>query len=357
MDKTCPYIEINLEKISHNTKEIIKLCEKKKLKPVIVTKIFCANNRITETIVNQGIETVGDSRIKNLMRIKNINCKKLLLRIPMKSEVSKVIEYADISLNSELEVIKELSSFASMNNKVHEIILMIDLGDLREGVLPKDVMPLVEEIIKLSNIKLIGIGTNLTCYGAVMPDENNLGKLVSIKYKIEKEFKINVPIVSGGNSSSLYMLLNNSMPKGINQLRIGESLALGRETAFGKPLKNFYNDSFILKAEIIELKEKPSLPVGKIGVDAFGNKPTFEDKGIMKRAIVALGKQDILLEGLTPRDSKIEILGASSDHLLLDLTKCDKKYKIGNIIEFNMNYGCLLAAMTSPYIEKYCIDI
>ncbi|MCW8000083.1 alanine racemase, partial [Clostridium sp. cpc1] len=167
----------------------------------IVTKSFCAEKAVVETIIKEGIKTIADARMKNLMKIQDLNCEKLLLRIPMKSEVSKVIEYADISLNSELEIIKELSKEAMKVNKIHKIILMIDLGDLREGILPKDVLPTVKEIIKLPNLEFVGVGTNLTCYGGVIPDENNLGKLLEIKNQIENELKIKVSIVSGGNSS------------------------------------------------------------------------------------------------------------------------------------------------------------
>ncbi|HBJ2608257.1 alanine racemase [Clostridium botulinum] len=353
MDKSYPCVEINLKNIAHNIKQLIDLCNIKEIKPVIVTKSFCAEKSVVETIIKEGIKTIADARMKNIMKIQDLKCEKLLLRIPMKSEVSKVIEYSDVSLNSEVEIIKELSKEARKVNKIHKIILMVDLGDLREGVLPKDALSTVKEIIKLPNLKFIGLGTNLTCYGGVIPDENNLGKLLEIKNQIEKELKIKVSIVSGGNSSSLHMIVNDSIPKGINQLRIGEAAILGRETAYGQKLNDFYEDSITLVGEIIELKEKPSMPEGNIGLDAFGNKPSFEDKGIMKRAILALGQQDIKLDGLIPKDNEIEILGASSDHLLLDLTKCKNQYKIGDTVEFNMNYGCLLTAMTSEYITKY----
>lgn len=353
MNKIYPCVEINLKNITYNIRLLIDLCNGGGIEPVIVTKSFCAEKAVVETIIREGIKTIADARIKNLMKIKDLNCEKLLLRIPMKSEIAKVIEYADISLNSELEIIKELSKEAMKVNKIHKIILMIDLGDLREGILPKDVLPTVKEIIKLPNLEFVGIGTNLTCYGGVIPDENNLGKLLEIKNQIEKELKIKVSIVSGGNSSSLHMIVNHSMPQGINQLRIGEAAILGRETAFGQKLDSFYEDCITLAGEIVELKEKPSMPKGNIGLDAFGNKPSFVDKGIMKRAILALGQQDMKLDGLIPKNSEIEILGASSDHLLLDLTKCKNQYKIGDTVEFNMNYGCLLAAMTSEYVTKY----
>ena len=108
-----------------------------------------------------------------------------------------------------------------------------------------------------------------------------------------------------------------------------------------------------LKGEIIEMKSKATVPTGNIGVDAFGSIPHYEDKGIRKRAIVAVGRQDIRLEGLTPVDSNISIFGASSDHLILDVTDSKKELTVGDIVDFKVDYGCLLAAMTSPYVEKY----
>ena len=149
------------------------------------------------------------------------------------------------------------------------------------------------------------------------------------------------------------MVINNTMPKEITQLRIGESILLGRETAYGEPVANCYEDAFILKGEIVEIKNKPTIPTGTIGVDAFGNIPHFEDQGIRKRAIIAVGRQDIRLEGLVPVDSDISVFGASSDHLIIDITDSKKELSVGDIVDFNVDYGCLMAAMTSPYVEKY----
>ncbi|MCJ7691674.1 MAG: ornithine racemase Orr, partial [Clostridiaceae bacterium] len=338
---------------THNAKTILAMCNKKHIEVAMVTKVFCANMPIVETILKAGITQVADSRIENLKKLKDLNCKKMLLRIPMISEAYEVAKYSDVSLNSELATIKQLSIAAKDLNKTHNIILMVDLGDLREGVLIKDVTSTVREIVKLDNIKLIGLGTNLTCYGGVIPDRENLGKLIELKLDIEKNFGFSLSVISGGNSSSLYMVINDTMPEEINQLRIGESIVLGRETAYGLPVPNCYEDAFILKGEIIEIKSKPTLPRGTIGMDAFGNKPDFKDEGIRKRAIIAVGRQDIRVEGLVPIDDNISIFGASSDHLIIDVTDCKKELIVGDIVDFKIDYGCLLAAMTSPYIEKY----
>ncbi len=351
-----PCVQINLSKIKHNTEKIVELCRKKDIDVVGVSKVYCAKKPIVNAMLQGGVVMIGDSRIENLKKIDKLKCRKMLLRIPMESHSRDVVKYSDISLNSELTTIKRLSKAAKKLNKIHSIILMIDLGDLREGILEKDVINTVKAIMELPNIKIAGIGTNLTCYGAVIPDESNLGRLVEIKDRIKQELALDIPLVSGGNSSSIHLVVNGKIPKGINQLRIGEAIILGRETAFGESIPECYGDSFILKGEIVEIKFKPSMPSGNIGVDAFGEKPVFQDKGTIKRAIVAIGKQDIKIDGLKPIDKYIDILGGSSDHLILDISSCKTNYEVGDIVDFNMDYGCLLRVMTSPYVKKYYID-
>jgi len=349
-----PRIDIDLKKLTYNAKFLLNMCNGKMIDVAVVTKVFCSEPNIVKGVLDAGVKTIGDSRVANLKKIVNLPCEKLLLRIPALSEVREVIMYSDISLNSEIDTIKALSKEAIRAKKTHKIILMVDLGDLREGVLEKDVLEISREIVKLSNIKFMGIGTNLTCYGGVIPDEVNLGRLLKIKNNIEEELNIKIPIVSGGNSSSLYMVMNKTIPEGINSLRLGESVVLGRETAYGRDIPGMFRDVFTLKGEIIEIKDKPSVPIGNIGMDAFGEVPTFQDRGIIKRAIISIGRQDVKIDGITPRDEKIRILGGSSDHLLLDVTESESDYKVGDIISFDVDYGALLSLMTSSYIKK-CI--
>jgi predicted amino acid racemase len=157
---------------------------------------------------------------------------------------------------------------------------------------------------------------------------------------------------SGGNSSSLYLIWKNELPKGINNLRIGESFMLGNDTAYGEDVPGTVRDVFSLEAQIIELQEKPSVPIGEVGVDGFGIKPDYEDRGLIKRAIIAIGKQDIDPYGIYPLDKDIDVLGSSSDHLILDVTRSGKTYKVGDVISFEVVYSGLLKAVTSKYVTK-----
>lgn len=350
-----PRVEISLSKIKDNAEKLSNACKDNGLSMWAVTKCFCAIPEVAEAIVEGGASMLADSRVDNLKKLEGIKTEKVLLRIPMQSEASEIVKYADYSQNSEISTVRILGEEAVKAGKVHNIIVMVDLGDLREGLWPDKVDEFVSEAVKVKGISIKGFGVNLSCYGGVMPEEENLSKLAHIAEEMADRYKLKLEIVSGGNSSSFYLVQNKKMVKGINNLRLGEVLLLGRETAYGNAVEGLNQDVFVLKGQIVELKEKPSLPIGTIGMDAFGNVPVFEDRGIIKRAIVAMGRQDIDPSGITPIDKDIQILGGSSDHTILDVTKTEREYHTGDIVEFLMDYGSLLRASTSPYVKKVVV--
>lgn len=346
-----PKLKISLSKIKQNVSTIVNKCNENGIKVAGVTKVFCANREIAEIFIESGVSYLADSRVENLAKYEDIDIKKMMLRLPMISEATDIVRYADISLNSEIDTIKALSKKALELGKTHDVILMVDLGDLREGYYTEEnLMKAVEEILLLKGVNLVGIGTNMTCYGAVIPSCEGFDKLIKLKEKIEERYSIKLDIISGGNSSSLHLLGSKKLP--INNLRLGESLVLGKETAYGEQIEGTVDDAFILQVEVIETKEKPSIPTGKIGRDAFGKIPSFDDRGIRRRTICAIGQQDVRLDGLIPINDKIIILGASSDHLILDTSDSNKDYKVGDIIEFKLTYGGILNTMSSLYVDK-----
>ena len=351
-----PRLKIDLNKIKHNTTEIVKLCNNYGISVAGVTKSFGGIPEIAQAMVAGGIEMIADSRIENLRDLAHLDMPKMLLRIPMQSEIDDVIKYADISLNSNIDTIRKLSVEAELQNKTHNVILMIDIGDLREGLWFESLSlidEIVEQIIKLNKINLIGMGTNITCYGGIVANEGNMSLLVKIVDHIGEKYNLKFEIISGGNSSSLFFL--DKLPKKINNLRLGESIILGRETRYGGRIKDTYDDAFLLEAEIVEIYEKPSMPFGEIGMDAFGDVPTFIDVGIIKRGILAIGRQDVMPENLTPIDQNIHVIGASSDHLIVDINIKDV-YSVGSIVGFRLDYGGVLRTTTSKYVKKMYVQ-
>lgn len=347
-----PRIVIDKNKFRHNLKHLINLCHSRGLSVMAVSKVFCADLELMNIMIEEEVDYLADSRIENLKGISS-DIPKVLLRLPSISFAEDVVRHSDISLNSEIETIRVLNKYAKEQNKIHSVILMIDLGDLREGIFRKDeVFETIEHVTKLNHIKLSGIGTNLTCYGGVIPTHDKLVELVDFKTEIEQKFNLKLDIISGGNSSDLELVIEDRIPFGINNIRLGEGIVLGRETAYGTYLENMYLDVFTLEAEIIELKEKPSVPIGEIGMNAFGKIPTFIDKGTRLRAILAIGKQDVDHGELIPIDL-IQILGSSSDHLIVDVSESNKLFEVGDILKFRLTYGSILSLMTSKYVGKH----
>ena len=351
-----PRVKINLKKFRHNIETVKKEMDQKGIEVFGVSKVFSGDPMIAKEYELAGLKAIGESRVENLKKLQGLDMKKVLLRLPMHSEIRDLVEYADISLNSEIQTMELISQEAIRRGKVHSVILMIDFGDLREGFYnEEELYAAVERSLTLEGVKVIGLGTNLTCFGAVIPKISHMTKLVNMRDEIEKRFGVRLSYISGGNSSSYYLIGKDDFPKEINNLRIGEIFVCGRETSFGTRVSGTYNDIFVMEAEIIELKEKPSLPIGESGVDAFGNKPVYTDNGNILRAICAIGKQDVGIDGLIPMDKGIEILGVSSDHMILDVTHAKKQYKVGDVIQFNLKYGGILAVMTSEYVKKVYI--
>jgi predicted amino acid racemase len=347
-----PRINIDLNKLEENCETFLKQCKDNHITSCFaVVKVLAGNLEAIEMIAKSGFDYLADSRLDNLKKMRLFTKPKALMRLPMISEAKAVVKYVDLSLNSELKTIKKLNSEAKKLNKKHDIILMFDLGDLREGIFYQDdYIDIIDEILMLENICLRGIGTNLTCYGGVIPTAENLSMLVKIAHTLENEFDISFDIISGGNSSTVYLFNQQKIPEAINNLRVGEALLLGRETAYGHWIEGMHQDIFTLEAELIEVKEKPSYPIGEIGMNSFGEIPIIENRGMMNRGIVALGKQDIQIDNLIPIDPKIEVIGGSSDHLILDLKEAH--YHVGDIVSFKVNYPGLLQVMTSKYVKK-----
>lgn len=362
MDKRYPLIEIDLKKIQHNINEMVKRCAGMGISVAGVVKAFNGITEVTKLFGESGCSSIASSRLEHLKDAieAGIPGPYMSIRIPMLSEVVDLVKYADYSLQSNLAVIRKIEKECQKQGKTHSVILMADLGDLREGYWDENELIAAAVVVEkeTKNVNLAGIGTNLGCYGSVRPTTDNMDKLVSIAQRIEKIIDRKLEIVSGGGSTSVPLILNGTMPKGINHLRIGEAICLSYDLdkLWGLDVSFMHQDAFTLKAEIIEIKEKPSYPKGELFVDCFGNKGEYEDRGIRKRAILALGKQDFVYDtSLIPRTKGVEVIGSSSDHLILDIQDAEKVLSVGDVLEFDLVYATLLYLTGSRYVKTICV--
>ncbi len=351
------FLEMDIKKLKHNFDFLDSLFKSNNIQWAVVSKVLCGNKLFLAELLNLSLKQVCDSRLTNLKNIKSLNDKieTIYIKPPAKREITNIVKYADISVNTEISTIKSLSRAAKKLNKVHKIFIMIEMGELREGVLRDEFIKFYERVFNLENIEIVGIGTNFSCLYGVLPNADKLIQLSLYEQLIEAKFDRTIPFVSGGSSVVIPLLLSKILPKGINHFRVGETLFLGTDIYHNKLVDGMEYNIFKLYAEIIELTEKPSIPSGELGTNVEGKNFEFDTNEIGEesyRAIINLGLLDVDEKHIWSSDKNIEFVGASSDMIVIDLKNNPNNYKVGDLLEFNMDYMGILRLMNSKYIEK-----
>lgn len=351
------YLKLYRDKLRDNYNYLDNLFKSNDIKWGITTKLLCGNVDYLKEVADLGIGEMHDSRISNLKKIKEIDPEVLTIYIkpPPKDIIESVVKFADASLNTELSTLHALSEEAQCQGKVHKVIIMIEMGDLREGVMREDLITFYEKVFELPAIKVIGIGTNLNCMHGVMPDEDKLIQLALYKQIISLQFDKDIPLVSGGTTVTIPLLLRNQLPKGINHFRVGEALFFGKDLFSDGTIEGMHNDVMELYSQIIEIAEKPKVPSGDLGKNPQGKVASIDKDEYGKtsyRAILDIGYLDINPDHLINIHDDVKVADASSDMLILDVGDNKNNYEVGDFIRFRMEYMGALGIMNSDYIDK-----
>lgn len=354
------YIEMHREKLKENFEHLDNLFHENNIEWGVVSKLLCGNKIYLKELLSLGIREIHDSRISNLKAIKQLDSsvQTVYIKPAAKRSIRSLVKWADVSFNTEYSTIKMISDEAVRQDKEHKIILMIEMGDLREGVLGERLIDFYARIFELPKIDIIGIGANLNCLNGVMPTHDKLIQLSLYKQLIEVKFNKKIRWVSGGSSVTIPMIFKKLIPAGVNHFRVGETLYNGKNLITDKTIKGMHPDVFKLYAEIIELTEKPKVPTGEFGTNVAGDAPEIKESDYGKksyRAILDIGLLDIDTRYIYPEKKNVNIEGASSDMIVLDLGRNRAKWKVGDIVGFKMDYMGILGILNSDYIQKVVV--
>jgi predicted amino acid racemase len=345
-----PRVIIDPAKLIHNYRAVRRNCARAGVGLTMVVKGLAGDKTLLKFLIDAGLDDLGDSRLENLKGLQHYaGLKKMKLRLPSPNRVIETVRYADISLNSEWSTLEALNFYAGQQSRRHGVLLMADLGDLREGVFMPELLKLAGNCRGLTHLDVVGVGTNFSCFAGLKPTPELLTKLAGLAQQLREEFRLPIRLVSGGNSSSLPLVYEKTLPAGINHLRIGEGILLGRETLSGGRLPDLFPDVFMAEAEVIQVQWKPTQPWGETGWDAFGRVPAFPKLEPGIRLLLNLGEQDTPLTGLTPLEPGLTVLGGSSDYMV---AAADRPLKVGQTVRFLPNYWSMLALMSSRYVAK-----
>lgn len=348
-----PRIEIDLGRVEENARTLVDLLGRRGIQVTGVTKATLGSPDVARAMLRGGVARLADSRIDNLEALKEagIRAPMMLLRAPDPAWADRAVAVANVSLVSDVDVAYALSAAAGKRGSDHGIVVMVELGDLREGVMASDVLDLARVISRTRHLRLAGIGTNLACRNGVIPGDTQMQDLSGLAGLLSTKLGIPELLVTGGNSANLGWALGRAHVGMVNDLRLGEAILLGIDPVTRTPIEGLQTDAFTMVGAVIESIEKPSSSWGSVGHPALGAVTVARERGNVIQTVVSLGEQDVDAHGLIPPVG-ITVLAASSDHLVLETPT---RVAAGTEIRFGVNYSCLLRAMTSPFVAERVI--
>jgi len=349
-----PYVEICTNKVLQNWAAVKALGDAHGISVSVVTKGLTGYGPLVRALAAGGVASFCESRVQALQQSADLDVEKWMIRLPLPSEVADVVHFCDISLNTEIVTVQALGDAAVKQGRTHRVVVMIELGETREGVMPDDLVAICRQVVATPGVELHGLGTAFGCYSDIVPSTQNMATLAQCVDGVQNQLGIELPVVSGGSSSSLLMLEAGLLPTQVNHLRVGDAILTGTIPNFNKPLPGGALYPFTLSAEIVEIKTKPSRPTGDRAPDevAMEFDPAFADRGLRRRALVGVGRQDVDFHNLRPIDDGVDLLGGSSDVLVVDLTDCPTDYQVGDQMRFSMGYFAIVPAMVSDFVDK-----
>ena len=352
---TTPRIEVDLSKIRHNTRYLVERLKARGITVTAVTKAVCGHPKIAQAMLEGGAVDLGEARVSNVKRLRwaGIKTPITLIRTPLLSQADLVVGSCSASFNSEVDVIARLAEAARKTKFVHSIMLMVEMGDMRDGIMPENVEAIARQVTAMPGVTVRGIGANFACLSGTAPTTSKMNDLSAIASHIEQTYGILIPVISGGNSANLPLALGQHSGGRINNLRLGEVILLGVESVSGDKINGLFTDAFTLITEVIEAKSKPVLTKALFTDPALQALRLVPDNNHAMRSILAIGKQDTDISGLTlPKG--VTCLGATSDHMVIKSIRSHPR--VGSALKLQMNYSALMRAMNAPDITKVILN-
>ncbi|WP_299928511.1 alanine/ornithine racemase family PLP-dependent enzyme [uncultured Pelagimonas sp.] len=352
----CPRIDVDLDKIRHNTQTLVKRLDMRGIRVTAVTKAACGHPSIARAMLDGGATGLAEPRVSNVIRLRQagMTCPVTLIRTPMLSQVDDIVQFCEASYNTELVVIRALAAAALRQDTVHGIILMVEMGDLREGIMPQFLADIARQVVDMPGVALQGIGANFGCLNGIAPTAEQMRALTALANDVERQCGPFLRTVSGGNSANLPWALEERATGRINDLRIGEAILLGVDPLTGDQIGGMFRDAFTLVAEVIETTTKSARPTVSSADHTLTEGRLTPNNSATTRIILAIGHQDTDAAGLSMPPGN-DFIGATSDHLIIgtkDATLC-----VGSEMRFQMNYSALMRAMSAPDTQtNLCSD-
>jgi predicted amino acid racemase len=353
-------LRLNRDALRHNHAELERRMAGHGVAYGVVAKLLCGEPRLLQEVLALDPREVMDARTGNLRAVRELDesVRTVYIKPPAPGNAEDVVRWADASYNTEIATLDALNREAARQGVRHGVVVMVEMGDLREGVALERLIGFLGRALAFEHLRIEGVGTNFNCLNGTLPSREKLETLGRLRDRAERRYDVRLPWLSGGSSVGLPMLFDGDVPPDVNHFRIGETLFFGRDLRAGRTFEGMRDDVFELEAEAVEVAEKPSEPTGPFGEDPFGGRYEEVDEpgGTARRALLDVGALDVDARFAEPLDDGVELIDASSDMTVVDVTSRSGVMKVGDRLRFRLRYMGALTLLNSGYVDKEVVD-
>ena len=342
---TLPRLTIDLGAVAGATRRLAADLNARGLTLAGVTKCVDGEPAVGRVLLEAGCAGLADSRLPSLVRLAGQALGPLtLIRAPQWDELETAAQVADRVLLSDPGAARVLGEHVP--GAPVQLLLTVDLGDRREGVLPDAARAVASQLAGLPGVELAGVSVNFACLS---------GQLPSLELFLQAEDVLadvaglcaGEPVLSLGGTC-VVQHLDGYRPRFATEVRSGGGPVYGHDFVSGRGIAGLERTDPVLTAAVLECHRKPPAPEGPGGLDAFGHVPEVDLPGDDAwYAMVALGRRDMEPGGLRPLLPGAHLAGATSDVCILITPE---RLSPGDEVHFAVDYDALVRAVTSPFV-------
>lgn len=154
------YITLNRTKLTHNYEFLDRMFRRHRIEWAVVVKLLCGNELYLREVLQLNPRQLCDARISNLKVVKKLSpdTETVYIRPAPLRNIAAVVRYADISFNTQVRTLKKLSEEAVQQGKIHKVVVVVELGERREGVMRSQIVDFYEKVRVLPNLRIVGLG-------------------------------------------------------------------------------------------------------------------------------------------------------------------------------------------------------
>ncbi|MEG2172134.1 MAG: alanine racemase [Desulfovibrionaceae bacterium] len=330
-----PHLLVNRQALEHNLRTVSERCRTLGADFMLVFKEAGIRPDLLKFMLDCGFcSRAGFCHFPGVSLHLPVGVASHLLYLVPDSAIPEVVSGYDVLYQTGIRSLQRIAKEARRQQRILRVVLPVEVGDGRDGVLPGELELLAVEMSDLApHVELWGLAANFACISEQPPKKEDLLRLLALRHAVQERTGRPVPHISVGGSDILLLGAESGLPSGITEIRCGTAVYLGVYPLSGQAVPGLSRTAVRLCGQIIECSRKNG----------------------MLRAVFDFGTNDTNPELVTPPYPGMLFQGASSGYSIFDISDCPVHMHCGDELLFELHHRSLARALATPRVPL-CLE-